>query len=237
MSWHEGTLVAFDLETTGIDVETARIVTASVVVINPSTGAVDTTEWLANPGVDIPAGATAVHGITTEMARESGQDPDDVCAELDDLLHNAGWDQGNAVIAYNAAYDLSVLDRELARHWPAAGRFADDHGPVIDPFVIDKHCDRYRRGSRKLIDTAKHYGVEFDAGDAHGAAADALAAARIAWKLAKVYPEIGKMPLAELHANQVEWHAEQAAGLQAYWAKQGKTEQVPTEWPVRLVTA
>lgn len=69
-SWHEE-LGVFDLETTGIDVETARIVTAHVGAIDANGSVIERSDWLVNPGVVIPPQATAVHGITTERARDN----------------------------------------------------------------------------------------------------------------------------------------------------------------------
>jgi len=80
MSWHTDPMVAFDLETTGVDPETARIVTATIVRIHGAE--VTSREWLVNPGVDIPAGATAIHGVTTEHARASGGFPPVAAAQI-----------------------------------------------------------------------------------------------------------------------------------------------------------
>ncbi|WP_084144234.1 exonuclease domain-containing protein [Amycolatopsis taiwanensis] len=230
MNWHERPFVAFDLETTSVDVETARIVTAAVVTVDPSTGAKDVREWLADPGIDIPAEATAVHGITTEHARQHGEPAADVVWAIAGALTRA-WLKTHPVVVYNASYDLSLLDREMRRH----GLGELDTAAVIDPLVIDKHYDRFRRGSRKLVDTARHYRIELSEQDAHGAAADALAAARVAWRLARVYPELAGMRLPELHAHQIAWHAEQAASLQEYFRAKGSDEIVPLEWPLRPV--
>jgi len=71
--WAVAPLAAYDSETTSADPHTAHLVTACVVTINDGDPTPRT--WLANPGIDIPAEATAVHGITTEHAREHGQDP------------------------------------------------------------------------------------------------------------------------------------------------------------------
>lgn len=223
--WHERTLVSFDCETTGVDVEAARIVTAAVVTINPIAGSVDTLEWLADPGVEIPEQAAAVHGITTEIVAE-------IAAALD-----AGWRAGGTVVVYNASYDLSLLGREMARHGVTVGGEPLQLGPVVDPLCCDKRYDRYRRGSRKLVDVAKHYGIVLSELDAHGAAADALAAARVAWKLARAYPELGAMTHEELHTAQVGWYREQALGLAEHFRRQGKDDHVPTEWPIRPVLA
>ena len=39
-------------------------------------------------------------------------------------------------------------------------------GCVVDTFVLDKAVDTYRKGSRKLIDVARHYGVELTEAEA-----------------------------------------------------------------------
>lgn len=229
--WYEGILVSYDCETSGVNVEEDRIVTAAVSTINPSAGSVHTDEWLINPEIDIPAEATAVHGITTEMARTAGRPADEAIAEIVSTL-TAAWNAGLPVIVYNAPFDVSLLDRELRRHYhgnPLAP------GYVIDPLCLDKQYDKYRKGSRKLVDVAKQYGIVLSELDAHGASADALASARVAWKLAKKYPQLGEMPLDVLHAKQVGWFAEQATSLGQYFARQGKTDHVPTEWPIRPV--
>lgn len=211
MSWADEPILAFDLETTGPDPETARIV--------PSSRFVKETVLLADPGVEIPAEATAVHGITTNKAQAEGKPLAEVVATLRASLATS-WAAGVPVIAYNAGYDLTVLDREI-------GRIGGDRltlGPVVDPFVIDKQMDRYRKGSRKLIDTCKHYGIVLSEEDAHGAAADALAAARLAWKLAKAYPDVGEAHLADLHDAQVEWARKQSLGLAQYFDRQGNPD-------------
>lgn len=70
--WTRGLLASFDLETTGTDPFEARMVQASVMVIGANFGVV-ARRWLVNPGVEIPAEAAAIHGITTERARAEGQ--------------------------------------------------------------------------------------------------------------------------------------------------------------------
>jgi DNA polymerase-3 subunit epsilon len=63
------TLAVFDLETTGIDVDSCRIVTAHVGVIGPRGEVVEQRQWLVDPGIEIPTAATLIHGVTTERAR------------------------------------------------------------------------------------------------------------------------------------------------------------------------
>lgn len=225
--WADGPLCAFDTETTGVEVETARIVTACVARVGGGSGP-DLTRWLADPGVDIPAEATAIHGVTTEHARAHGWSAADVVAEIEARL-SAAWRDGLPVVGFNVCYDLSLLDRELRRHHDrplAVG------GAVVDPLVIDRRFDRYRRGSRKLDAMCGHYGVAQDG--AHDAANDAVAAARLAWKQAKVLPGLAAMSLAELTAAQTSWYAEWAFQFCEYLAVRGRTDDLPDgAWPVR----
>lgn len=218
MTWNTKPFVAFDLETTGPDPETARIVSAAVLRFDPATGTVDVRAWLVNPGIPIPAEATAVHGITDERVRADGRDPAEAVSEIVGALLSDRGPEGFVapVVAYNAAYDLTVLHRETLRHAPADTEalwaFAE---PVIDPRVIDKQKDRYRKGKRTLTDVCAHYGVELT--DAHSAAADAMAAGNLALALAEKYPELTKVDTAYLHERQAVWYADQAKGLAQYW--------------------
>ena len=232
-AWHRGPMLAFDLETTGPQPDSARIVTATIIEVGP-TGVARTREWLLNPGVDIPAGATAVHGITTTRAREDGTDPGvavfEITAELGTWLH-----KGLPVVGHNVAYDFTVLDRECRRHDvdPLDDRL-DVVAPVVDTFTIDKAVDRYRKGKRTLEITAAHYGIRLDG--AHDATADALAAARIAYRLAEQYPAELQVPLEDLHGLQVGWRTEQQAGLRAYFDRKGIAHDgCSGAWPVQPV--
>lgn len=58
-------LVFFDMETTGVQVATDRIVEISILKVYPN-GNKESKTWLVNPEIEIPAEATAVHGITNE---------------------------------------------------------------------------------------------------------------------------------------------------------------------------
>ena len=71
-NWHNGRLAAFDIESTGVNPQSDRIVTATVSVVGGGLPA-ESTSWLADPGVEIPEGAARVHGITTEQARAEGR--------------------------------------------------------------------------------------------------------------------------------------------------------------------
>ena len=86
--------------------------------------------------------------------------------------------------------------------------------PVIDPLVLDKAVDRYRKGKRTLEAAAELYEVSLE--DAHDAGADAIAAGRVAQALSRHYSDQLGIPAEELHAKQTSWYAEQAARFQDY---------------------
>lgn len=154
LTWTDS-LTVFDLETTGIDVETARIVTAHVGVLDRDGAVVERRDWLIDPGVEIPAGAAAVHGISTEHAVAHGAPARESIADIIETLRSA-LVIGRPLVAYNAPYDLTLLNREARRHGLTP---LDSPSPVIDPLVLDKALDRFRRGKRTLEVTAGHYGV------------------------------------------------------------------------------
>ena len=214
----------FDLETTGRDPQTARIVTASVVLVAPDGIVIREWEWLADPGVEIPEAAAAVHGISTEKARAEGQAASDVVTELAAVLTEL-WAQNTPVLAFNAAYDLTVLARECERHeLPGAQPF-----PVLDPFILNKQVHRFRKGKRTLGALCEEYGVVLDA--AHTSAADALATERLAAAMAEKFPEL-QATASELHHAQIGWAAEQAASLQEYFRRRDPDAVVDGTWPV-----
>lgn len=230
MSWHLGRLCAFDLETTGVDKENDRIVTGAVILLGGDEPT-ETHTWLANPGIDIPAGATAVHGITNAHAREHGRPAAEVVAEVTALLAKQIL-AGVPLVVMNATYDLTLFDRELQRNGlPSLLEQANLREPdVIDPLVIDRGIDPYRPGKRRLTDLAAHYGVTLD--NAHNAAADALGAARVAWMQAARTPSL-QCSTAALHLRQQHWAKEWAANYQQHLRSKGNpTAVVDGRWPM-----
>lgn len=244
MSWWQQPLVGFDIESTGVDPESDRIVTAAVVMVGPQRSAnpednaarwlsVTRFGWIAAPapGVVIPQAATAVHGITTAHALAVGRPAARVVQEIGIVLaeHVA---EGRPLVAMNAPYDFTMLDRELLRHGHRTlAELAGQEPLVVDPLVLDRQVDRYRRGKRTLTALSEHYGVRLDG--AHEAAVDALAAVRVAHEIAERHPAIGGASLADLHAAQVGWAGEQADGLRQYLARQGRDAPgVHGHWPL-----
>ncbi|MBO0653468.1 3'-5' exonuclease [Streptomyces triculaminicus] len=231
--WLEGPLAAFDTETTGVDVERDRIVSAAFVTQSQAGAAPVATRWLVNPGVPVPAEATAIHGLSEDHLQRYGRWPAPVMEEVARALagHAA---RGVPLVVMNAPFDLTLLDRELRRH--RASSLADYLGGaplcVLDPWVLDKHLDRYRKGRRTLTDLCAQYGVEL--AGAHDAAVDATAALEVVRAVGRRFASrLERLSPAELHTRQAVWHAAQARGLQAWFARNGSDEECDPAWPLR----
>ncbi|MEU5362157.1 3'-5' exonuclease [Streptomyces sp. NPDC005925] len=237
MGWHRELLIGFDLETTGTDPREARIVTGAVIEVR-NREQMGRREWLADPGVEIPPDAVAVHGISNERAASQGRPADRVADAIADVLVTY-WRTGVPVVAYNAAFDLTLLSAELRRyHLPSLrDRLGgQDPAPVIDPYTIDRWADRYRRGKRNLEAVCAEYGIVLDT--AHDASSDALAAARLACAIADRHPKVASLGPADLHHRQIEWYAQWAADYQAFLRRKGdETATVDGMWPFRELTA
>ncbi|MBT2508738.1 3'-5' exonuclease [Streptomyces sp. ISL-98] len=232
MGWHGEPLVGFDLETTGTEPLESRIVTAAIVGVKGG-AVVRQRDWLADPGIRIPAQASAIHGISSERAGAEGRPAREVADEIAETL--AGyWRQGIPVVAYNAAFDLTLLTAELNRHGlpSLSERLGGGIGPVVDPYTIDRAVDRYRRGKRTLEAVCVEYGVVLDG--AHEAGADALAAVRVARAIAERHPQVAALSPSELHDRQIQWYADWAADFQSFLRKKGNPDAtVDPAWPLR----
>ncbi|WP_034659259.1 MULTISPECIES: 3'-5' exonuclease [unclassified Corynebacterium] len=221
MNFDASRMLAFDLETTSANPKDARIVTSALVRIDGRD--VQKVEHLADPGIEIPQAATDVHGITTERAQAEGRPHEEVLKDTVDAI-KAAWDDGLTLIVYNAAFDLTVL-RSLTGDFTVTG-------PVFDPYVIDRVSDKWRKGKRTLGAACEHYGVEL--GNAHEATADALAAARVAWKQVRQhYPNLAQMDENELMEFQaVKWYEDRVAFKKYLEGKGRDASDVSTAWPL-----
>lgn len=261
--WHQAHMIGLDTETTGVDPRTARIVTAAIVHTSPDARPT-TMQWLIHPETDIPTEAAEVHGwpidrlehrlqghgaLRIYQGRENFLSRD---AALFEIASQAGAAIGreSPLIVHNAAYDLTLLESELERNGidTLSSRPNGIRG-VIDPMVIEKAYDPYRkvkggcRGGKhkcggcgmedkKLGSLAKHYGI-FHGGE-HDAAADTLAAMRLAVRLAGLWPELARWRLGTLFTKQIEWRRDQSISLRDFWRKQGdeRWTEVDLGWPL-----
>jgi DNA polymerase-3 subunit epsilon len=152
-------LVVIDLESTGVDPITDRIVEFGCVVLRPD-GTRHSWESRFNPGRPIPKEASDVHGITDEMVAHSPVFKDHAAR-----IHRGLQDRD--IAGYNLrSFDLPMLDEELRR----CGLKLELTGiNIIDAFGI------YQKKDPRTLEAAvrKYCGRPHEG--AHGAMADALA--------------------------------------------------------------
>lgn len=224
--WHRTALASLDLETTGTDPLTDRILSFALL----GDRSVDVS-GLVDAGVEVPAAASAVNGLTAEVLAGAPGPVEAVgliTRWLDDLI-----ERGVGLVVYNAAYDLTMVRAEASR-WgvrqPDWQRLL-----VVDPFVVDWGIERGALGPRRLSDVATYYGVELT--DAHDATADARAAREIALEIGLRHPVIATGTLDDLMQRQREWFADRAADWNDYARRVGRSLDDPHGWPLAGVRA
>jgi len=169
--------VAFDTETTGLRPSDRLVEIAAVRFRGDAVEA----EWEAvvDPGVPVPADATAVHGLRDEDVRGRPR-PAEVLPDFLALI------EGAALVGHNAPFDVRVLSLELLR---AGLRLPDN--PVLDTCAIPRQL-QVQVANHRLGTLAQAFGVP------QGRAHRALADARIARDLLRAYLRTLGRPAEEL---------------------------------------
>ncbi len=156
--------IAFiDLETTGINVATDRIVEISILKIDPGNRK-DTITIRVNPGVPIPPESTAIHGITDEDV-EDAPGFSQVAKNLAHLL------EGCDLAGYNAGrFDIPLLAEEFLR---ANVDFDLKRCRIVDVQTI------FHKMEQRTLSAAYKFYCNKELTDAHSAEADAHASFEI----------------------------------------------------------
>lgn len=230
--WHKVPWLGFDTETTGINVDRDRVVTAATVLrLSGAHGRDDHVfTWLADPGIPIPAGATAVHGISTEYAQAHGRPAVDVINEVAATLAEH-WRRGFPVVAFNAPYDINILESELRRYQLPSLAERSGGAPmlILDPLVLDRHFVPRRRGKRTLSDLAPAYGVELSE-NAHSADADVWMTLDVLAAMVEAHPDLAAASMEELMEGQRLWHAQWAEEFEAFLHSKGRNDSISRVW-------
>ncbi len=223
MTWRDEPLMALDTETTGVDPESARIITCCL-GWSSSAGNWRPRTWTINPGVPISPESTKVHGITDADVADKPS-PAEALAEIRDTLAEAA-STDTPIVGHNLAYDLTVLDREMRRH---LGQPIPAGLTCLDTLVLFRRFD-LTTGSRSLESLASRHGIRFPA---HDAAEDALASLRLLHILAADNDLLPHVNPANLHRLQADWYAAQT--LAAHYRRRGNGQhsaQPVTDWPL-----
>lgn len=172
-----------DLETTGVNPQVDRIVEITVLRVDPD-GTTQQRTLRVNPGTSIPAGATAVHGITDEMV---AGEPAFAQYAKGFYAFLEGCDLGGFGIK---GFDAPLLRAEFLR---AGIDFVTDGRCIVDALVI-----YHQREPRDLTAAySKYCGKALEG--AHTSMKDVLAAKEILEAMVELYPDLGNT-VEQLHA-------------------------------------
>jgi len=104
----EKPIVFFDLETTGLQIATDRIVEIAILKILPN-GSKESKSWLINPTIHIPKEVTAIHGISDKEV-ENAPTFKKVALEILETIDNCD------LAGYNSnKFDIPILAEEFLR--------------------------------------------------------------------------------------------------------------------------
>ncbi len=171
----EKPIVFFDLETTGINIGTDKIVEISILKVFPN-GNKESKTWLVNPEVEIPKEASDIHGITNEKVvteptfKELAPQVSELIADCD----LAGFNSNR--------FDIPLLAEELMR---AGIDFDMNNRKAIDVQVI------FHKKEQRTLSAGYQFYCGKELEGAHGAEADTNATYEILLAQLDKYNDIG----------------------------------------------
>lgn len=165
----------FDLETTGVNLSSDRIVEIAIIKIMPD-GTRQVKRKLINPEMPIPAVTTAIHGISDEMVKDAPTFKE-AGNELKQFIEHCD------MAGYNSnRFDIPILMEEFLR----AGMDVD----LSTRRMIDVQHIFYTMEPRTLTAAYKYY-CEKELVDAHSAEADVIATIDVFLSQIQRYPQLG----------------------------------------------
>jgi len=170
----EKPIAFFDLETTGAQVATDRIVEISILKVFPN-GNKESKTWLVNPTIPISAETTAIHGITDEKV---ANEPtfEQLALEIEELLHNCDLGGFNS-----NRFDIPLLVEEFLR---AEIDFDMDNRKAVDIQNI------FHKLEQRTLVAAYSFYCDKDLTNAHSAEVDTLATYEILLAQIEKYDEL-----------------------------------------------
>lgn len=186
-------IIVFDLETTGTSLVRDRIVEISILKVHPD-GLEEVKTRRINPGIPIPAEATAVHGISDADVQE--------CPTFAQVAHSLyEWIADCDLVGFNSnRFDVPILAEELLR----AGITPDFHERAL----VDVQTIFHKMEPRTLSAGYRFYcGKTLE--NAHSAEADTRATYEVLRAQVERYPEltgeISNLALYSHHSNAVDY--------------------------------
>ena len=222
-AWHEGPLVALDVETTGTDPE-ADVVTAATVAVDEPGQPLWVREWLL---AGQPAGQGG-DGLAPDLLQRYGLPAPEVVRDVVRTLEQA-FDDGATLVGHNVVFDLLMLRAESDRVGQPRLQL---RGPVVDTYVLDVHLEP-EESDRFLLSVAGRCGVEPYDGR-WSAETDAVTSLHLARAMAARHEELRTGGAEGLVAQQQVWSFDAIAE-----ARRAEMSVAPREagsgpgWPLR----
>ncbi|MEN8187371.1 MAG: exonuclease domain-containing protein [Bacteroidota bacterium] len=169
-------LVFFDLETTGVQIATDRIVEISILKVFPN-GNKESKTWLVNPEIEIPQESIDIHGITNEKVV---MEPTfkELAREVSKMI------EGCDLAGFNSnRFDIPLLAEEMLR---AGVNFDMQERKAIDVQVI------FHKKEQRTLSAGYQFYCGKDLENAHSAEADTNATFEILEAQLEKYDDIKK---------------------------------------------
>lgn len=180
-------IIVFDLETTAVELSTAKIVQLAAVKVSPTLEQLEEPKnILINPGVPIPAEATEIHGITDDMVKEQGTFSEYAKSIFD-------YFDGCDVAGFNSnKFDVPLLSEEFNRvnrglDWPPHGI------KMIDA------CHIYHKNEKRDLTAAYRFYCNKELDGAHDASKDIIASLEVLIAQIAKYDDLRELDVQGLH--------------------------------------
>jgi len=167
-AWHKANLVAFDVETTGLDYQDDDILELGFSCRSLEDGFLEPQSFLLGDADTIPAESSKIHGITEEDIAGKPTFAERFEEDILPLLEKA-----DALIAHNRGFDAAFLFQAMAGEAPRP--------PIFCGMEVAKEVG-LGTSNYKLGTLADEFG--FDQENAHRAGEDALIAGKVFFKVA-----------------------------------------------------
>ena len=168
-------LAFIDLETTGVNISTDRIVEIAIVKINPD-GTKQVKRKLINPLMPIPKSSSDIHGITDEMVKDAPSFKQ-VANEIKQFIDQC--DLGG----YNSnRFDIPMLIEEFLR---VGIEFSVDGKKLVDVQKV------FHMMEQRTLSAAYKFYCQKNLDGAHSAETDANATWEVLEAQVERYPQIG----------------------------------------------
>ncbi len=191
--WYDLPFAAFDVETTGFDEHSDKIIEVGIVHFDGGQQS-ERFGWLIDPQRPIPDAVVRITGIRNEDV--AGKP---TFADVANEVHAAL--SGRALVAYNFPFDRKFLSTAFAQEglaWP-------DDSPTFDPLIFARQF--FRTGSKRLGDVAERLGIDLT--EAHRAVHDAECVGHILFAFRDRLPP----RLQEIQVLQAQWEKQQRAEI------------------------